>query len=171
MVKFAVLGFILLYAVYTDVRYGVIRNLLTFPALAAGVVWSGFDGSVWWDGLAGALLGIGFFYPLWYLDKFAGGDAKLMGVVGAFGGLRFAFWSIAFTLAAGALFSLLVLLLQGRLLRTLQRLGFGLATHTLDTGTLSSAGTGQKYPYAFAIAAGAIVSWLSIHRGMVNLPW
>ena len=169
--KFAVLGVILVWAVVTDLRSGTIRNLLTLPAMAGGVLWTGFDSEAWWDGLAGALLAIGFFYPFWFFDKFGGGDAKLMGVVGAFGGLRFAFWAIVFTLAAGAVFSLLVLLLQRRAGATLKRLGFGLLTRTLETGNLTSLEKSQRYPFALAIAAGTVLTMLALSGHWLQLPW
>lgn len=169
--RFTVLCIILLWAVITDLRSGMIRNLLTLPAMAGGILWTGFESSEWWNGLAGALLALAFFYPFWFFDKFGGGDAKLMGVVGAFGGLRFSFWAIAFTLAAGALFSLLVLLVQRRAGTALKRIGFGLMTRTLETGTLSQADQSQRYPFAFAIVAGTVLTGLALSGRWLQLPW
>jgi len=169
-VKIAVVTAIVLWAVIGDMRTGYIRNLLTMPALAAGIIWTGCDGP-WWYGLAGAVLGMGFFYPLWAIGKFGAGDAKLMGVVGAFGGLRFAFWALAFTLAAGTFFSLLKLLQQRRAGATLKRMGMGLLTQTLTTGTIDSSDQRERYPFSLAIAAGSLLTLLVMRYSLLQLPW
>jgi prepilin peptidase CpaA len=78
-----------LVAAFGDVRTRRIPNALTFPLLAAGLIWSGWFGGVSGFGEAvGACVLLGMPYVLLFV--FAGGgagDAKLMGAIGAWVGL------------------------------------------------------------------------------------
>lgn len=171
--KALVLFLILIVAVITDYRRHKIYNWLTLPGMLAGLAWNlaAAGGGGVADALAGLLLGIGFFFPLWIMKKFSAGDAKLCGVVGAFGGLRFSFWAIAFTLAAGAVIALIILARRGMLKATLDRLACGLLTRSLETGNLETAPADQRYPYSAAILIGSLLAQGAITNQIIRLPF
>ena len=80
-----------LFAVVSDIRQRRIPNALTFPLLAVGLIWAACFG-----GLAGLLEALGacalLALPYVLLFIFVGGgagDAKLMGAIGAWLGLRY----------------------------------------------------------------------------------
>ena len=175
MVKEIILFVILIIALITDIQRDKIYNWLTLPAILVGLTWSTIAASSWGSGLLDAVLGlalgIGFFFPLWQMGKFGGGDAKLFGVIGAFTGLQFTFWAIAFTLAAGAAVSLAKLCLQRRLVSTVTYLITGIVTRSLDTGKLSTVSAGRKYPYTVAILAGTVLAYGCRQYEWLELPF
>ncbi len=72
-------------AVYTDVKYGIIPNKLTFPAMAAALAihgllegWTGFGYSA-----QGSALGLGLLLIPFLLGGMGAGDVKLLGSLGA----------------------------------------------------------------------------------------
>ncbi len=76
-------------AVYTDLRWRIIPNWLTYSLIGCGIlvhlVWGGLNGD-WWNAVSGAL-GAGFAfllgYALWLTGGWAGGDVKLFTAYGA----------------------------------------------------------------------------------------
>lgn len=84
-------------AAFTDLKGGKIPNWLTFPAMVMGIYWQRHAGPELADHVAGLLLGLSFLWPWYKLGGMGGGDVKLMGAVGAIGGVnlvvRSAFWS------------------------------------------------------------------------------
>jgi len=106
-----------LVAAFGDVRSRCIPNALTFPLLAAGLIWSACSGGV--EGLAeavGACMLLGAPYVLLFL--FAGGgagDAKLMGAIGAWLGLRQSLIVLLCVAVAGGVLALVKAAWQGRL--------------------------------------------------------
>jgi len=173
--KEGVLLIILIIALLTDLKSGKIYNWLTFPGIIIGIIWHTAAAATWemglFDSLAGLILGMGFFFSLWCMEKFAGGDVKLFGVIGAFTGLRFTAWALGFTLAAGALVALILLVRRGKLLSTLNHLVIGTITKTIDTGKLSTATVDRRYPYSIAIILGALVTYFSINFNLLRLPF
>ncbi len=79
------LGAVALVAAVTDYRSGLIRNALTFPAMAAALVFSavigGVTGLAW--GVAGLLLAFVLFFPFNAAGILGAGDTKLLMVFGA----------------------------------------------------------------------------------------
>ena len=75
-------------AVFTDTKYGRIPNVLTFPAMAAGLALHGAFGG--WSGMTfsaqGAALGLGLFLLPFLLGGMGAGDVKLLAALGAFVG-------------------------------------------------------------------------------------
>ena len=80
-----ILTVVLLTAAYTDLRSSRIPNLLTFTAIAIGLIahaWlAGFQGIVF--SLEGLGVGLGIFALLYASGGIGAGDVKLMGAVGA----------------------------------------------------------------------------------------
>lgn len=73
----------------TDVRTGFIRNTLTFPMIALGLV-ANLTLGQWTDGVLGLLVASAIHWPLWRLGVEKGGDLKLLMGVGALMGPWFA---------------------------------------------------------------------------------
>jgi prepilin peptidase CpaA len=157
-------------AVYTDVRWGKILNVLTFPAMLTGVVVNtAFKGG---DGLLLSLGGLGLGFGLFIVSALfgrilGGGDIKLLMAVGALQGPYFLAWAIFYTALVGGALAIAVGLYRGVLG---QRLRFLVASIylRLTQGVpmeMHEAKGGPRLPYAIAIALGSIVAICVLHLG------
>jgi prepilin peptidase CpaA len=179
---YAVAAVTLVVASVTDVRQGRIYNWTTYPAIAVGLighsVLGGASGHNGYMGLLGALAGlaVGFGFPLlaWMAGGIGGGDAKLMGAVGALTGWQFALASLVYGLLAAGLLAVLVMLRHrvvkdtfGRVLRFLYLLV--LRAKPSDPSTPSS----PTIPFGLAFAIGTGVAmvlaaiWGPEHAGLL----
>lgn len=88
---------------YTDVKYGLVFNKLTFPAMLLGFVLNtlffGISGFMY--SFAACLAGIAIYMPAGALGLVGMGDVKLMGAIGALGGSSFMLSVFLFTSAIG----------------------------------------------------------------------
>lgn len=142
-------------AVVTDVRRRRIYNLLTFPAMALGLVLNTLVGGA--SGLLLALTGLLlggalFFVPVVAMGRGAG-DLKLLAAVGALGGPVFVLWCALFTTIAGGVFAFGVLLFRRRLISVTA----GMALD-LYAGQAPRANSKISLPYAIPIAVGAVAA-------------
>jgi prepilin signal peptidase PulO-like enzyme (type II secretory pathway) len=127
---YALLGVVLLIAAVADALTGKVHNAVTYPALLAALAWHTVFGSVRGRpesiGLSGALLGVvvgfGPLFVAWRAGGIGGGDAKLMAVVGAFGGWRFALAAMFWGFAVAAVMALAVMIRKRITKRTLGRI-------------------------------------------------
>ena len=155
-------------ACWFDLRTRRIPNALTFPAAALGLVVAtmahGGTGIV--TSLAGLLVGLLLFFPLFALKGLGAGDVKLMAALGAWLGTPAIFGVAFYTVLAGGLLALVLIVKHrygGQAVRNL----WLLLTHwrifgirPLDSLTLQTS-AGPKLPYALPIAAGlALTCWL-----------
>jgi len=168
--QYFVLAAVLVIAAVTDLRSGKVYNWLTYPAIAVGLIghtllggWGGADKM----GLLGAAGGLAAgFLPMlaaYLAGGLGGGDAKLMGAVGALAGWRFAISAMFFGLLIAALMALGVLLYKRMLADTFKRLGrfvFLLLTpgKPADPTTPDS----PKVPVSLAFAMGAGVALVEV---------
>ena len=101
---------IALVAAVWDLKTRRIPNVLTFGgALAAVVVhayYGGWTGTGW--SVAGWLVGIAFFFPLFVLGGMGAGDVKLLAVIGAWLGPGPTVWVALFSAIAGGVMGLVV---------------------------------------------------------------
>lgn len=156
----------------TDLRTRRIPNLLTVPAAVVGVTlnaWTaGGCGAL--HSFAGLLVGLLAFLPFYCARGFGAGDVKAMAAVGAFVGIKGALLAAGWTLVAGAIGGVLVLLVRGNR-GALQALAhrWALRAHVLyATGRApqiqAPAGdaASMRFPYGLAIACGTVASlgWL-----------
>lgn len=173
--RIAILGIILAIAVITDLKTQKIYNWLTFPGIAAGIVFNGILSGghgvlVAFEGIA-----VGMIWIILVLLRGSGfGDLKLIYAVGAFMGPRFTAYTLLYTALAGGVLGIAYTLYRG---------GWGLLRHTGKNALLgahvfsvvqspeglegmveqSKAG---KMAYAPAVALGVLCEWLiSIHGG------
>lgn len=163
---FGVAAVTLVVASVTDLRTGKIYNWTTYPAIAAGLIGHALLGGVVGNehmGLAGSLLGllVGMGFPMlaWMAGGIGGGDAKLMGAVGALTGWRFALVALVYGLLAAGLLALIVMLRHrvlkdtfGRVFRFLYLLV--LRARPTDPSTPSS----PTIPFGLAFAIGTGVA-------------
>jgi Flp pilus assembly protein protease CpaA len=100
-----------------DIRHRRIPNALTFPLLIVGLVWAGWSGGLPGVGQAvGACVLLGA--PYVFLFVFAGGgagDAKLMGAIGAWLGLRQSIVVLLCVAAVGVVLAVVKAVSQRRL--------------------------------------------------------
>lgn len=159
-----------LVAAVFDVRQRRIPNLLTLPALAAGLAWSSYRGGLEAFGWA---LGAALLLALPYVVLFAAGmggagDAKLMGALGAWLGWPYGFYLLGGVAVSGAVLGVVYALLRRRGLQTLRNLAgmtLTLPWVALGPGTLRQRAevfpTGRamtRMPYGVAIFVGSCVT-------------
>ena len=108
---YAVVAVVLLAASFTDVRREKIPNWITYPGVLVGLVGHALSGGLMGDGplelgLAGSAVGLAVgFLPLmvaWLAGGIGGGDAKVMGAVGALTGWRFTLAAMLYGFAPAA---------------------------------------------------------------------
>ena len=161
-------------AMFTDVRWRRIPNLLTFPAILAGLVLrTAFQG---WEGLALSLCGM-FAAPVLLLLLHAGrglgmGDIKLAAAVGAILGPPLTLVAVFSTALAGGLVALAAQLRPGGLLaQTLSTLLIGvplLGRWARRVSETEHDPATMTIPYGVGIAIGSlstlVVYWCTEHE-------
>jgi prepilin peptidase CpaA len=158
----------LVVASYTDVRYQKIPNWITYPAILAGLIGhavsGGLSGRGGLDiGFAGSGLGFAVgFLPLllvWLAGGIGGGDAKVMGAVGALTGWRFALAAMMYGFAAAVVMALIVMAARRVTVRTLKRIGRFVVLLFVPGGLTDPAtADSPKVPFGLALCIGAGIS-------------
>lgn len=155
-------------AASVDLRRRAIPNRLTLPALLAG-----FGLTFYADGWRGALIALGVVvsvfvvgFVLHALGIVGGGDVKLLAAVAAAIAPAAFVDVLLWTALFGGLVALVVLARSGALVPLLRRLGrsgaqaaWGLAPDPLVEGA------GHRFPYAFVILGGVVLSALTRYAG------
>ncbi len=160
IVLFGLLGI----AVASDLRRHRIPNLLILTGLALGLAGQFFMNGLagLGQGVLGGLVGLGLFLLLYAVGGMAAGDVKLMAMVGVFLTPQQALLAAMFSLMAGGLCGLALVLWHGQARQTLGRYGVMLRTHSyLAPGAGEVAG--KPFPYAIAILIGTLASSLWFH--------
>jgi prepilin peptidase CpaA len=141
---------------YTDIRRGLILNIVTLPAMAVGLVLNlaigGLTGLL--DAAGGLLTGFGIGYALMSLRVFFGGDLKLLIAIGALVGprllLQTTFWGIVL-LGVQALCTLIA---KGAFRRTAKSIfNWALLLQSGSKTPLPASGTTMPAAPAFLVAA------------------
>ena len=148
-------------AVTTDLRCGKIRNKLTLPCAAVGLVLGGIAGGL--SGVADRALGAAVVLAVVLVLSAAaglgGGDAKLLIAVGALKGFHFAIWAMLLTGVFGGVVAAVVVLRR----RAVKQTAFNMIANMLSNAggvpTQVAAGSAAgKIPYSIAIALGALAA-------------
>ncbi|MFW6369274.1 MAG: A24 family peptidase [Myxococcota bacterium] len=149
----------------TDIRARKIKNWVTFPAIALGLLvhtvaggWDGGEGlGLKWS-LIGLAIGCLPFLVMNTLDSraFGLGDVKLMAAVGALLAWPLMLEVLLFVALAGGVVAFVTLIAKRTLIRTLSRM---LARRRDDDGEKSQdrASSSQYIPYGVAIAGGTLM--------------
>ncbi len=108
-------GLLIAIACYTDLTTQKIKNWLTFPTMAIGIVLSHWTLGAFWLGPAGILAAMAACFFPWRLGAIKAGDVKMLMAAGALLGpvpaLRATVWMLFLGIPVG----LLVLAVKGRL--------------------------------------------------------
>ena len=128
MWAYGVLAVVLIAAAVDDVRTSKIHNWITYPGVLVGLIGHCFGGvdlhgsQLGFVGaLIGLLVGFGPMFIAWRVGGVGGGDAKLMGAVGALAGWEFALASLFYGFAIAGVMAFIVMLRRRILRRTLGR--------------------------------------------------
>jgi prepilin peptidase CpaA len=163
MIKYAVVLIIVLIAVILDVRSRKIPNVLTFPAMAAGLMIQALNGGghAFLSGICGMVLGMGLFFIIYLMGVMGAGDAKLIGAIGAFVGPKGVLTVSIFTALAGGIYALLLLLFyrcetKGTLKNIKNTFLIFAMTKKLELGTEKEQQGKPKLCYGIAIAVGTV---------------
>ncbi len=169
---YCVLAVVLVTAAVTDVRWGKILNVVTYPAIAAGLLGHtllelGHDWllrklgvEVYSIGLVGSLAGFAIgFLPLlvaWLAGGIGGGDAKLMGAVGALTGVEFTLSAMFYGLVIAALMAIFVMVRRRITVSTLGRIWrFLYLSFTPAKGADPSTPESPKVAFGLALCIGS----------------
>jgi prepilin peptidase CpaA len=157
----------------TDLWTGKIHNAVTYPAVAIGlamqVTGHGWSGVV--SGVGG--FGAGFFpaFLLFVRGGMAGGDVKLLGAVGAIGGVTVVTETLILAFCFGAFFALAKLAWNGVFFRSLwrtARVTAGLMIPGVKRIPLVQPGdAAMTVRFAVAIALGVIATLWDLHSGAI----
>lgn len=161
--KVVLIALVLTAALY-DLRWRRIPNWLVLSGLVVGLALNAFL-FAGWKGVRFSLLGLGpafaIYFALYLLRAMGAGDVKLMTAVGSLVGWD-VWWRIfILTGISGGVIAVAVLLLRGRLLKTLGNVGFlvsrlshlerpYVAREELDVRSTK----GTRLPHAASIAVG-----------------
>lgn len=165
---------LLLTAAISDYRTHRIPNWLVLSGALFGVIYNiaapPFPHTSWYWPLLGLGLGFIAFLPLYLLGVMGAGDVKLMAMVGAIIGPADTVWVLLYSMVAGGVLSIVLVLARGtatrlwRNLSTLFQQGFfdvlsGVRPNLRIDARLSAG----KLPYGVAIAIGTI-GYLTLHQ-------
>ena len=157
-------------AAVADAALRRIPNALTFGAAAVALVFAAATGGVHAAGwsVAGWLVGLLIFLPLFALRAMGGGDVKLLAAFGAWLGPSLVFWVAVYGAIAGGVLAVPLVLWRGRLRATIVNMWSivvhwrlsGLKPHPVVTLDNPAA---VRMPYALPLAIGALATlWLRV---------
>lgn len=169
------MGCLLVVAVIFDVRYRKIPNILTFPAMLAGMVYytltGGGAGLLF--SLGGLATGLAVLFILFLMGAMGAGDAKLMGAIGALSGTHAVLNAALFSMVAGGVYALILILFRYSackevLSRLLLQLNYLIRTGKLAEISLKNRPNEPKLCYAVAIAAGTffVLGWQAVNHSL-----
>lgn len=146
-------------AMVSDVRRHRIPNQLILAGLAVALALQLYAGGIAGLGnlVLGMLIGFGLFIPLYALGGMAAGDVKLMAMAGAFLTPTHAVWMAFFSLIAGSLCGLLIILVRGQMGMTLSRYWLILLSRTHVAPAVDEV-AGKPFPYSVAIFLGVLLA-------------
>jgi prepilin peptidase CpaA len=132
---------LLVISLYTDLKYRLILNVVTFPAILFGFIYYTFI-----DGINGIVFsGMGFtagfllFVLPFVMGGMGAGDVKLMAAIGSLMGANFVFNAFIYTCLVGGVISLGLVIWNKQASQTLNRI--------------------KLFPYGPAIVMGTLISF------------
>ncbi len=159
---------IALVAALWDLKTRRIPNVLTFGAALAGIAVHAYLGG--WTGaglsVAGWLVGVAFFLPLFMLGGMGAGDVKLLAAIGAWLGPAATVWVALFSAIAGGVMGLIVSAWSGYLTQAIVNISLMFRFwRTEGPGPVPSVTLathqGPRLAYAVPVFAGLMVTlWL-----------
>ncbi|PYR43218.1 MAG: hypothetical protein DMF93_03725 [Acidobacteria bacterium] len=147
-----------------DLRTRRVPNALTISLAAAGlaVAATGIGRVSLAGSLAGLAIGVALMLPGHLFGATGAGDVKLFGASGALLGPAAIVAAFIYTAIAGGALAIVVALGRGRLRRTLGGTARLVATGAANAAEIEAATENNRFPYAPAIAVGAIVAAIGL---------
>jgi len=144
----------------TDLRSGKIYNVITYPAIAAGLIAAAAGiGPPLSMSLLGGLVGGGMLYVMFAMGWMGGGDVKLMAAVGTLTGAAFVLDAMFYAIFFGGVFAALLLIWRGEAAHVLRDLGAVFARALgFSREPLRIRPVGGSFPFGVAIAAGTVTA-------------
>lgn len=163
-----ILIILLILSLYFDLTRKKIPNFLTFPVMIWGLAYYTFSGGLggFLFSIKGLLLGAAIFFIPFALGGMGGGDVKLMGAIGAVKGAAFVFQAAVFTALCGGILAVIVLIINGRLLKTMKKVLGMLAVPFLQMLSFRF-----RNPYLFQLAQFFQVPQESREEKKIVLPY
>ncbi|WP_063913209.1 prepilin peptidase [Pseudomonas sp. p21] len=146
-------------AVVGDLRNHRIPNFLVLLGLGLGLAGQVYSAELTGlgYGVLGMFIGFAVFIPMYALGGMAAGDVKLMAMVGSFLAPPDALSAALFSLIAGGVCGMLIVLLRGQLKQTLERYWLILTAQAYFAPKADEV-AGKPFPYSVAILSGTLVS-------------
>lgn len=162
-------------AIWQDICYYRIPNILVFPGALIGILLNtllplDMSGLGTLTSLAGLGVGLVVLLPLYMLRVMGAGDIKLMAMIGAFTGPSSILIITIYVLLAGGILALSMALLRGSFSKLIDNLKFMLFLRLAGTSTMNPITTENlhqsagKLPYGVAIAAGTLFYLVTDYR-------
>ncbi|HLD73429.1 MAG TPA: prepilin peptidase [Bdellovibrionota bacterium] len=126
MIGFDAIGVILLgtvlFCAATDLVTGKIYNVVTFSIIGFGFLYHSLfvNGAGVLFPSMGIVLGCALFFPFFALGGMGAGDVKLLMAIGALKGWTFVLSTALYSLLAGGILSIVLLIYNGRFLKTMK---------------------------------------------------
>ena len=152
----------------TDIRKRLIYDALTFPAMLAGLYLGLMAGPESLAlSLAGLVAGLLVLYPFYRVGGMGFGDLKLLGAVGALGGLPVLVSAAVDTALAGGIMAVFLIIRQGSASEIMGRSPAVLRAIFSRNGAISPSRHSRRetIPYGVAIFFGTVIAWLT------RWPW
>ncbi|NMO95799.1 prepilin peptidase [Paenibacillus lemnae] len=148
-------------ALVTDIRYMKIPNMLTLPAVLAGLVFFGVSGGL--EGLLfslkGMAAGFGIVLIMYIAGAVGAGDVKLFGGIGAWCGAWFTIQALFYSVLCAGMIGMLILLWRKETLKRLRTA----ALHTFGMFMFKSMASWKhnkkehlRFPFMLAVVPGMI---------------
>lgn len=164
IVGMALLGVLVTIAAVYDMRFRRIPNWLVLAGILCGISYHSFVFGFSGLGQSMAGLGLGFilYFPLYLLRARGAGDVKLLAAVGAITGPGNCFWIFLLTAILGGVIAMVILLLRGRVQKTLFNVGWIMkdlmrfqAPHQSSEELDVNSNKGMRLPHGALIFVGA----------------
>ncbi len=159
--------FLVTAAAVTDLCQGKVYNVLTVPVVVIGLAMNGLVHG--WSGVLFSLQGMGLGLVLLlgsviFGQYMGGGDIKLFMAVGALRGPTFLLYTLVLSILLGGVLALVFALARGALYASCRRLAWAVYGRLVlrVPEELVQSEQSIKFPYALAIAGGALTTlwWL-----------
>jgi len=152
--KYILLICILVICTITDIKERKIHNAVLLLGLIMALLLNAHEGGLYGliDTVKGLAAGTAIFFIPYLLGWLGAGDAKLTGIIGAFGGWQFSLFAVFFTAIAGSIISLYLLIRDKRVHTVLQN--SKMLVLTQSSYYLRDYDGQYTFPYAIAILLG-----------------
>ena len=147
-----------------DVRTRRVPNVLTASLAAAGVAFAvaGVGRLSIAGSIAGIALGFGLMLPGHLFGATGAGDVKLFAAAGALLGPAATAAAFIYTALAGGALAIAIACRRGRLQRTVHSAARLVASGAANAGEIEAVTENNRFPYAPAIAVGAVIAALGV---------